>query len=158
MEPGPLIFINSKELVWVTFSAMFFANIAILGLGWVQTKTVVHLLRVPFRWLAPGILLLATVGAFALRNLLVDVWIMYLAGIVAYFLRKTGYSAAGIVLGLILGKIGESMFIKSMQMMDYDFLGFAERPIAAVLILAGVATMVASAVRHLRRSRVATGG
>ncbi len=43
-------------------------------------------------------------------------------------------------------------------MMDYDFLGFAERPIAAVLILAGVATMVASAVRHLRRSRVATGG
>ncbi len=158
MEPGPLIFINSKELVWITFSAMFFANLAILGLGWIQTKTVVHLLRVPFRWLAPGILLLATVGAFALRNLLVDVWIMYLAGIVAYFLRKTGYSAAGIVLGLILGKIGESMFIKSMQIMDYDFLGFAERPIAAVLILAGVATMVASAGRHLRRSRVATGG
>jgi putative tricarboxylic transport membrane protein len=158
MEPGPLIFINSKELVWITFSAMFFANIAILGLGWVQTKTVVHLLRVPFRWLAPGILLLATVGAFALRNLLVDVWIMYLAGIVAYFLRKTGYSAAGIVLGLILGKIGESMFIKSMQIMDYDFLGFAERPIAAVLILAGVATMVASVARHWRRSGVATGG
>jgi putative tricarboxylic transport membrane protein len=69
---------------------MFFANIAILGLGWVQTKTVVHLLRVPFRWLAQGILLMATGGAFALRNLLVDVWIMYLAGLVAYFLRKTG--------------------------------------------------------------------
>jgi len=112
---------------------------------------------VPFRWLAPGILLLATVGAFALRNLLVDVWIMYLAGIVAYFLRKTGYSAAGIVLGLILGKIGESMFIKSMQIMDYELMGFAERPIAVVLILAGVATMVASAVRHWRRSRDLTG-
>jgi putative tricarboxylic transport membrane protein len=147
MEPGPLIFINSKELVWVTFSAMFL----------IQTKTVVHLLRVPFRWLAPGILLLATVGAFALRNLLVDVWIMYLAGIAAYFLRKTGYSAAGIVLGLILGKIGESMFIKSMQIMDYDFLGFAERPIAALLIAAGLATVVASAVRQWRRSRDTAG-
>jgi putative tricarboxylic transport membrane protein len=157
MEPGPLIFINSKELVWVTFSAMFFANLAILGLGWIQTKTVVHLLRVPFRWLAPGILLLATVGAFALRNLLVDVWIMYLAGIAAYYLRKTGYSAAGIVLGLILGKIGESMFIKSMQIMDYDFLGFAERPIAALLIAAGLATVVASAVRQWRRSRDTAG-
>ena len=157
MEPGPLIFINSHELVWVTFSAMFFGNLAILGLGWLQTKTVVHLLRVPFRWLAPGILLLATVGAFALRNLLVDVWVMYLAGIAAYFLRKTGYSAAGIVLGLILGKIGESMFIKSMQIMDYDFLGFAERPIAALLIAAGVATMATSAVRQWRRSRNATG-
>jgi putative tricarboxylic transport membrane protein len=151
MEPGPLIFITSGDLVWITFAAMFYANIAILGLGWIQTKTVVHLLRVPFRWLAPGILLLATVGAFALRNLLVDVWIMYLAGIAAYFLRKTGYSAAGIVLGLILGKIGESMFVKSMQIMSYDFMGFFERPIAAALILAGFATIVATAVRHLRR-------
>ena len=157
MEPGPLIFINSKDLVWVTFSAMFFANLAIFGLGWIQTKTVVHLLRVPFRWLAPGILLLATVGAFALRNLLVDVWIMYLAGIAAYFLRKTGYSAAGIVLGLILGKIGESMFIKSMQIMDYELLAFAHRPVAALLILAGIATMVASAVRHWRRFREPAG-
>ena len=44
MEPGPLVFITSKELVWVVFAAMFFANVAILGLGYLQTKTVVHLL------------------------------------------------------------------------------------------------------------------
>jgi hypothetical protein len=42
--------------------------------------------------------------------------------------------------------------------MDYDFLGFAERPIAAVLILAGGATLVASVARYWRRSGVATGG
>ncbi|WP_026379231.1 tripartite tricarboxylate transporter permease [Afifella pfennigii] len=154
MEPGPLIFINSSDLVWVTFAAMFWANVAIIGLGWVQTKTVVHILRIPFRWLAPGILMLATVGAFGLRNLMIDVWVMFLAGVVGYFLRATGYSAAGIVLGLILGKLGESAFAKSMQLMDFNLLGFFERPIAAILILLGLAAIVTSIVSEIRGKEI----
>lgn len=150
MEPGPLIFINSHDLVWVTFAAMFWANVAIIGLGWVQTKTVVHILRVPFRWLAPGILLLAIIGAYALRNLMVDVWVMFLAGVVGYLLKRTGYSAAGIVLGLILGDLGESAFAKSMQLMDFDPLGFFQRPIAAVLIILGLAAIVSGVVNEIR--------
>ena len=150
MEPGPLIFVSSGDLVWVTFAAMFWANLMIILLGWVQTKTVVHILRIPFRWLAPGILLLATIGAFAVRNLLVDVWVMFLAGILGYLLRRTGYSAAGIVLGLILGKLGESAFSKSMQLMDYDFFGFFSRPISAALLILGTAAIVASIVGEIR--------
>jgi putative tricarboxylic transport membrane protein len=153
MEPGPLIFINSSELVWITFAAMFWANVAILLLGWLQTKTVVHILRVPFRWLAPGILLLAVIGAFALRNLLIDVWVMFLAGIVGYLLRRTGYSAAGIVLGLILGKLGESAFAKTMQMLDYEATQFLDRPIAAFLLLAGAATIISGIIREIRTKR-----
>ncbi|HUF56699.1 MAG TPA: tripartite tricarboxylate transporter permease [Thermohalobaculum sp.] len=150
MEPGPLIFINSGDLVWVTFAAMFWANLAIIFLGWLQTKTVVHILRVPFRWLAPGILLLATIGAYALRNLIVDVWVMFLAGIIGYFLRTTGYSAAGIVLGLILGEIGEAAFAKSMQLMDYSFLAFFQRPICAVLLILGMFAIVTSIIGEIR--------
>lgn len=151
MEPGPLIFINSRDLVWVTFAAMFWANVAILFLGWLQTKTVVHILRVPFRWLAPGILLLAVIGSFALRNLIVDVWVMFLAGIAGYFLRRTGYSAPGIVLGLILGQLGESAFAKSMQLLDYSLLGFAGRPIAGSLLVIGCMVIISGIYRELRK-------
>jgi putative tricarboxylic transport membrane protein len=153
MEPGPLIFITSKDLVWVTFSAMVFANIAIFGLGWLQTKTVVHLLAVPFRYLAPGILLLATIGAYALRNLLVDVWVMFLAGIAAYFLRRSGYSVAGIVLGLVLGGIGESAFVKAMQLTHYSLFALMQRPISGVLIAAGALTVAWNIYRELRKGR-----
>ncbi len=155
MDPGPLVFMTAHDLVWVTFAAMFFANVSIILLGFIETKTVVHLLRIPFRILAPAILLLATIGAYALRNLLVDVWVMFLAGIAGYFLRRTGYSVAGIVLGLILGKIGEGAFVKSMQIMHYNFLGFFERPIAAALILLGLATIVVNVVKPSRVARQA---
>jgi len=150
MEPGPLVFVTAADLVWVTFAAMFFANLCILALGWVQTKTVVHLLRVPFRYMAPAILLIATVGAYAIRNLTIDVWVMYLAGIVGFFLRRTGYSIPGIILGLILGRLGESSFVKSMQLMDYDIFGFAGRPIAAGLIALGLLTVAMNLYKAIR--------
>lgn len=151
MEPGPLIFVTSKALVWTTFSAMLFANIAILGLGWLQTKTVVHLLAVPFRFLSPAILLLATIGAYALRNLLIDVWVMFAAGIVGYFLRRSGYSVAGIVLGLVLGDLGEAAFVKTMQLTGYSLAAFLARPVCGIMVGLGVLTLLWNFYAELRR-------
>ena len=155
MEPGPLVFITSKELIWVVFAAMFFANCFILVLGYLQTKTVVHLLRVPFHLLAPAILLIATIGAYALRNLVVDIWVMYIAGIAGYFLRRSGYSVAGMVLGLILGKLGESSFTKSMQMLNYDVFDLFTRPIAALLLVAAFATLAWNIYSELKKPATA---
>ena len=117
MEPGPLVFLNSPELVWVVFAAMFFANLSILLVGFLEAKTIVNLLRIPFQFLAPMILLLATVGSYAVRGLVIDVVVMFVAGVAGFFLRRSGYSVAGIVLGLILGKIGEQTFAQAMQML-----------------------------------------
>lgn len=147
MEPGPLVFLNSADLVWVVFAAMFFANLSILLIGYLETKTIINLLRIPFQFLAPLILLLATVGAYAVRGLSVDVIAMFVAGVAGFFLRRSGYSVAGIVLGLILGKIGEQTFAQAMQMLHFEWSGFASRPIALGLIVAGFLTLVASATR-----------
>ncbi|MCS5607097.1 MAG: tripartite tricarboxylate transporter permease [Alphaproteobacteria bacterium] len=154
MEPGPLVFINSAELVWVVFAAMFFANISILILGVLETKTVMHLLRIPFQYLAPAILLLSTVGAYAVRNLAMDVVVMFAAGAIAYVLRRTGYSVAGIVLGLILGKIGEQNFAQAMQLVSYDIGDFLSRPIVAILLFVGATTILLSIFREFKGERI----
>jgi len=153
IEPGPLVFANSRDLVWVVFAAMFFANIAILALGFIETKTVLHLLRIPFQFLAPGILLLSTVGAYAVRNLPMDVFLMFASGILAYFLRRTGYSVPGIVLGLILGKLGEQNFAQGMQLVSYDVVSFVSRPLVAFLLLASVLTIGTNVYRAFKGTR-----
>lgn len=144
MEPGPLVFINSADLVWVVFSAMFFANLSILLIGWLETKTIINLLRIPFQFLAPLILCLATVGSYAVRGLTIDILVMFIAGVVGFFLRRSGYSLAGIVLGLILGRIGEQTFAQAMQMLHFEWTGFFGRPIALALLVAGFATLAGS--------------
>lgn len=147
MEPGPLVFLNSADLVWVVFAAMFFANLSILLIGFLETKTIINLLRIPFQFLAPLILMLATVGAYAVRGLVIDVVVMFVAGVAGFFLRRTGYSVAGIVLGLILGKIGEQTFAQAMQMLHYEWTGYFSRPIGLALLIAGLLTLGASAYR-----------
>ena len=98
---------------------------------------------------------MATVGAYAIRRLVFDVGVMFVAGIVAFFLRRSGYSVAGMVLGLILGKIGEQTFAQAMQMLYYDLSGYLDRPIGLALLLAGVVTLMVNAVRAMtgRRGR-----
>ncbi len=153
MEPGPLVFLNSPDLVWVVFAAMFFANLSILLVGFLETKTIINLLKIPFQFLAPLILLLATVGAYAVRGLVIDVVVMFIAGVAGFFLRRSGYSVAGIVLGLILGKIGEQTFAQAMQMLHFEWTGFFGRPIAGVLIVAGFLTLASSVYSAFFRSR-----
>jgi putative tricarboxylic transport membrane protein len=151
MEPGPMIMLRAKKLVWVVFSSMFVANMFIFILGYIETKTIVNLLRIPFRILAPAIMLLSTVGAYALRNSLLDVWVMFIAGIAGYFLRRSGYSVPGIILGVILGELGEAAFVKTMQLFNYNWFKFFTSPICAILIIAGLLTLFFNVLGPVKR-------
>ena len=153
MEPGPLVFYNSPELIWVVFAAMFYANVSILFIGLIETKTILQLLRIPFHFLAPMILMLASIGAYIGRGLVLDVMVMFLAGMIGFLMRRSGYSIPGIVLGIILGKIGEQNFAQGMQMVHYDLITYLSRPICAMLILAGAITLGTGVYKALVSNR-----
>lgn len=169
LEAGPLVFWNSPELIWVVFAAMFWANLSIFFIGLLETKTILYLLKIPFQFLAPLILLLATVGAFLTRGLVLDVMVMFTAGIVGFLMRRSGYSMAGLVLGVILGKVGERNFAQGMQMMFFEPMSFetgyparlapvhipfteasVSLPIGLLLLVGGVITLAFSVVSALR--------
>ncbi|MEL6746998.1 MAG: tripartite tricarboxylate transporter permease, partial [Pseudomonadota bacterium] len=158
LEAGPLVFYNSQDLIWVVFAAMFWANISILLIGLLETKTILYLLKIPFQFLAPLILLLASVGAFLTRGLVLDVMVMFAAGIIGFLLRRSGYSMAGLVLGVILGQVGEQNFAQGMQMMFFDPMEYMARlapiplpfgysmsvPLGLLLIIGGLITLLSS--------------
>ena len=152
LEPGPMVFYNSPDLIWIVFAAMFYANLSILFIGLIETKTIMYLLKIPFQFLAPMILLLASIGSYIGRGLVLDVIIMFGAGIIGFLLRRSGYSIPGIVLGIILGKIGEQNFAQGMQMVHYDVLEYLSRPICLLLIIAGLLTFITGIYKALSYS------
>ncbi|MDX6750397.1 tripartite tricarboxylate transporter permease [Geminicoccaceae bacterium 1502E] len=157
MEPGPLIFTTAPDIISLVFAAMLLANVGILLLGWVEARTVTHLVRLDTRYLMIFLLVISTIGAYAERNLMIDVWVMFGAGVMAWFLRESGYSMAGLVLGLILGRVGEASFMKAALLADYDVLAFFERPVAAVCLgLAVAVTCAGVLVDMLKRAGPAT--
>ena len=150
MEIGPLIMVEAHDLVWVLFASMFWASLAILFLGIVEAKGIVHLLRIPFPILAPGILIFSTIGTYALRANIVDIYVMFGAGVAGFFMRRRDYSIPAVVMGVVLGQIGENVFAQAISLLDYNFFAVFKEPIAGTFIACGLITTVYTIFRHSR--------
>ena len=68
---------------------------------------------IPMTILAPMIVALSTVGSYAVRQSIFDVWVMLVFGFIGYFMRKYGFATAPVVLAMILGPIAESKSLAS---------------------------------------------
>lgn len=142
MEIGPLIMIEAHDLVWILFASIFWASLAILILGVIESKGIVHILRIPFPMIAPCILIFATIGTYALRASIVDVYVMFCAGVLGFVMRKTNYSIPAVVMGVILGQIGENVFSQAMVMVDYSVIGLFDSWVSGTFITGGLLSII----------------
>jgi putative tricarboxylic transport membrane protein len=155
VKPGPMIMIESPQLVYDVVAMMLFATIGILIYGLVLTKALVQVLRVPQNFIVPIIFVLCAVGSFAIAGRLFDVYVMLVFGIVGYFLRHHGYPMAPLVLGIVLGDLLEKNLRRALVLSDGDLTPFFTRPISAAvaaLIFATVGWKLWSLYRRGRQS------
>ena len=64
-----------------------------------------------------------------------DVWVMLGAGVIGYFMNRHGFSAAPLVMGLILGKLVEESFSQSMIIHDNNFFALFESPVVVLFFV-----------------------
>lgn len=159
VKPGPMIMIESPQFVYDIVAMMMLATIGILIYGLTLTKFLVQVLRVPTTIIVPMLLVLCTIGSFALASRLFDIWVMVAFGLIGYVLRRFGFPVAPMVLGIVLGDLLEKNFRRGLVLSDGDLLPFFTRPISAVLA-GGILLIVLlrlPAVRKLFARRPALG-
>ena len=98
--------------------------------------------------LAPVVLVLCVIGAYALNNTMQSVYVLLLFGVVGYVLVKLGFPLAPLILGLILGDQIEINLVRAIMTDSNPWL-FLTRPISGGLLLAAVLSVAA---RHLAAS------
>ena len=137
LQPGQALYTQHPDIVYTFIWSMILAGIVILLMTLWLSRYLARIAEFPVYLLAPLILLLCVVGAFAIRNSTLDVAIMLAFGLLGYVLDKLGFSAGPIVLGLVLGPIVESGLVTSLAMIrtaQSPLDVFVFRPISAVLI------------------------
>ena len=82
------------------------------------------------------------VGSFAMQQSVLDIWIMLIAGIIAFFLGKYGFPVSPLALGLILGPVMEQSFGLSMIMFLGDVFQFFTRPLALIFFALAIFSLV----------------
>ena len=140
IQPGPELFSKNGDITYAFMFSFFICNILMAVFGIMAGKYIFRLVtRIPTRCLIPGIILLTVVGTYAIRNNEMDVILMFLSGILGYYLKELEFDAGPIVLGLILGPIAERGFVQGLLMggaisMDHPWVIFFTRPLCLVLI------------------------
>ena len=142
IRPGPLLMTEQPTLVWGLIASMFIGNVILLVLNLPLAPVFASILRIPYAYLAPAILTLSLVGAFASTLNLFTVWVTLLFGAVGYLMMKVDLPRAPLVLSLVLAPLLESSLRQSLSLSEGSPVIFVERPIAAVLTVAVLASIL----------------
>jgi putative tricarboxylic transport membrane protein len=96
-------------------------------------------LKVPAPILTPLIVLFSAIGAYAVNNTTLDVWLLLVFGVVGYIFKKLDYPLASLVVAMVLGDITEEALRQSLILSDGSLLIFFTRPIAAFFMVMSLA-------------------
>ncbi|HZW98448.1 MAG TPA: tripartite tricarboxylate transporter permease [Trueperaceae bacterium] len=164
IRPGPLIMIEAPAFVFEVTAMVFMATLAMVVFGLLLTKPLLTVLRIPATRLMPIIMVLCTVGAFAIASRQFDILVMLAFGAIGYLLRAFGFPLAPLILGVVLGPILDANLRRGLVLSGGSLEPFLTRPISIVLwvsilitFLLGITAVQNALGRLFRRRKPAAG-
>jgi putative tricarboxylic transport membrane protein len=139
VQPGPLLLTDHPEVFWGLVASMYIGNVILLILNLPLVGLFVNLLRIPYGWLVPIILVISVIGVYSVDFSTTDIWIMVASGGLGYLLRKFGYEMAPLLLALVLGDRLEDSFRLSLTMSGGSYATFLD---TGALIVLGTAAVL----------------
>ncbi len=142
IEPGPTLFSTRPDIFWTFIAAMYIGNLMllVLNLPLVGVFGRIAAIRPPI--ILPVISLICLFGIYSVRNSIFDVWIMIIAGVLGFFLRRWKFPIAPLIIGIVLGPTTENSVRQTLMMFKGNPLLMAGRPVAMALLALAVGFLV----------------
>jgi putative tricarboxylic transport membrane protein len=152
LTPGPSLIADNPAIFYSLFVSMFFAMVALAGVGLVAVRYAGLILNTPKPILFSVVTVLCFAGTFAVNASLFDVGMMVAFGVLGWMMRQVGIPVAPLILAFILSRLVEDSLRRSLIQGDGSLMILVERPIALVILIA-TALMLVSIVLGARRAR-----
>jgi len=133
LQPGPLLFQTSPELVWGLIASLYVGNVILLVLNLPLVRVWVKLLAIPRPYLYAGILLFASIGVYGMRQSWFDLLLMFTIGWMGVLLRRFDFPVAPVIVGMILGPMAEKQLRNALSISQGDWLTILTQPIVAAV-------------------------
>jgi putative tricarboxylic transport membrane protein len=153
LQPGPLLMVDHPDFFWGVVTSMYLGNIMLVILNLPLIPLWVRILRLPYPYLFPLIILFCLVGAYSLNNSANDIIVMLVFGVLGYLFRKLKYEGAPLVMAFVLGPLLELNLRRSLIVSDDSFLIFFTRPISASILGIAFAILTLSFISKIRERK-----
>ena len=153
IQPGPEVMTKKPDLFWGMIASMWIGNAMLVIINLPMIGIWVKLLTVPYRFLAPAILLFCCIGAYSLQNSTFHVMQVAVFGILGYVFVKLGCEGAPFLLGLVLGPQMEEYFRRAMLLSRGDPMVFLQRPISLGLLVTTAILLLLMALPSFKKAR-----
>ena len=134
IEPGPQLINDHPEVFWGLIASMYIGNVILVILNLPLVGLFVNLLRIPYGYLAPVVIVISVIGVYTVNASAYEIWLMAIFGALGYLLRKMKFDVAPLLLAVILGDRIELAFRRSLTISDGDFSIFIQSTSSAVFL------------------------
>jgi len=153
IQPGPQVMTSNPALFWGLIASMWIGNLMLIILNLPMIGIWVKLLKVPYRYLFPAILVFCCIGVYSVQNTTFDVFQTAAFGVIGYLFLKLKCEPAPMLLGFVLGPMMEENFRRALLLSRGDFTVFLSRPLSLGLLIAAAALVAVVAMPSIKAKR-----
>ncbi|MDQ2080522.1 tripartite tricarboxylate transporter permease [Xanthobacteraceae bacterium Astr-EGSB] len=153
LQPGPMLFQERPDLVHQIFAGMISANLMFMIVGLLGARLLAKVVQIDRRILVPLVCLLSLIGAYAIDNNPMDVWVTLFFGVAGWLMYRNGFPVSPLVLAVILGGMMESNLRRTLVMGLGSPAIMLHRPIALLILVLAALSLYAVIRRNSNEAR-----
>ena len=153
LQPGPQLFTESGPLVWTLIASLYVGNVMLLVLNLPLVRLWARLLTIPAYGIYAGVLVFATLGAYAAGGTTVDLVVLCVLGLLGLLMRLADIPVAPAVVGVILGPLAEQQLRRALTLSEGDPSILVSGPITIVLWVIVVLALLLPVILPVVRRR-----
>lgn len=151
--PGPNVMSANPSLFWGLVASMWIGNLLLVIFNLPMIGIWVALLRIPYPFLYPAILIFSIIGLYSIENSIATIVMAACFAVAGYVFDRLRCEPAPLLLGFILGPMMEEYMRRAMLLSRGDPLVFVSRPLSAMLLIAAAILLIVVITPAVREKR-----
>jgi putative tricarboxylic transport membrane protein len=121
IQPGPLLFERTPDVVWALLASLLIGNLMLLVLNLPLAPLWAKLLQLPRPYLYSGILFFSILGSYSVNQNPTDILVLVVIGALGFLMRRYGVPVVPAVIGVILGPTSEAKLRQALQVSNGEW-------------------------------------
>ncbi len=131
ITPGPLLFIENRDLILGVYVSMLAASLILLVIGYFGQNVFARIVQISPALVMPVVVFLCCVGAYLQGGGVFGIGVMVIFGVIGFFAKKYDFSFVTFLIGFVIGPSFELSLRQSLGLVK-TFNELLDHPVALV--------------------------